>query len=93
MEGQAEGLAYADPVARTPIGVSGNFVVFLQFPWVYNKNSLHFPKDQFHAYNENNVNLIPSVHIDWGYSQFCMWLIILQCFLNHVKKMPQLRTY
>ena len=26
--GQAEGLACADPVARTPIGVGGNFVTF-----------------------------------------------------------------
>ena len=26
--GQAEGLACADPVARTPIGMSGNFLTF-----------------------------------------------------------------
>ena len=28
MGGQAEGLACADPVARTPIGVSGNYITF-----------------------------------------------------------------
>ena len=32
MEGRAEGLAYADPEARTPIGVSGNlYIVYKSF--------------------------------------------------------------
>ena len=36
MGGQAEGLAYADPGAMTPIGVSGNFV-FLSTGGIKNK--------------------------------------------------------
>ena len=29
MRGRAEGLAYTDPEARTPIGVSGNFMKYV----------------------------------------------------------------
>ena len=34
MGGQAEGLACADPGARTPIGASGNFAIVFPLIWV-----------------------------------------------------------
>ena len=38
MGGQAEGLACADPGARTPIGVSGHFIILMTL-------ILHFTQD------------------------------------------------
>jgi hypothetical protein len=40
MGGQAEGLACADPGARTPIGVSGNFPILLKRISLYSPNQI-----------------------------------------------------
>ena len=49
MGGRAEGLACTDPVARTPIGVSGNLLLFLQnvdFNFYTNINILCYFKQE-----------------------------------------------
>ena len=46
MGGRAEGLACADPGARTPIGVSGNFGLVLMDQWVF-KNILFLHQVDF----------------------------------------------
>ena len=44
MGGRAEGLACADPEARTPIGTSGNFHIFCPTAIQYNRYNISIEK-------------------------------------------------
>ncbi len=54
MGGRAEGLACADPGARTPIGTSGNLFVFLQFYYPFLSLKYMLTLHMFH-----NISLLP----------------------------------
>ena len=68
MGGRAEGLACADPGARTPIGSSGIFHMCLLFPLSFSC----FLYWQLHNATENNFNAIISINSFQNCLQFCL---------------------